>query len=94
VHHWLLQGALACNAAGARLGEFVVRTSADYFGSLSMVVKSPLSGDLELYHAHIERTPHGIHLKKSDQYFPCLSALVNFYRQPFQTDLPHCLVLP
>jgi hypothetical protein len=67
---------------GLPLGSFVIRGSDEYFGALSMI------GPTGMYHVHIEKNPLGLHLKKSTQYFPCLTALVNYYRQSFQSDLP------
>ena len=63
-------------------GAFVVRGSDEYFGALSVVTTSGL------YHAHIEATERGLHLKKSDQYFATLSVLISYYRQPHQDDVP------
>eukprot|EP00042_Codosiga_hollandica_P040405 m.347377 g.347377 ORF g.347377 m.347377 type:complete len:443 (-) comp55855_c0_seq1:133-1461(-) len=85
-------------------GSFVIRPSAEFFAALTLVVgavpfaggatpsahtlKVSSPGTAELYHAHIEQHGSSLRLKKSTQVFPSLTALVNHYRQPAQTDLP------
>ena len=81
---------LAREEAMARLpqkeGAFIVRRSDDNFGTLSMIANG------KTFHAQIEDTTQGLHLKKSSVFQPNLSALIAYYKISSQTDLPRALL--
>ncbi len=63
-----------------------MRRSRDYLATLS------LRCDAHVCNFHIEATPGGVHLKKSDIFHSSLSDLIHYYRFP-NRDLPCPLVL-
>ena len=73
---------------GKPVGSFVVRMSeSNHYAALSMVV--PISEThTAIYHTHIEKGEHGLHLAKSSEHFQTLSDLVYFYSLVNQPDLP------
>eukprot|EP00047_Mylnosiga_fluctuans_P008189 m.6400 g.6400 ORF g.6400 m.6400 type:complete len:988 (+) comp2093_c0_seq1:589-3552(+) len=69
-------------------GQFLVRRPSDSgFCVLSYIFK----GKIE--HAHVEDTPNGLHVVKSQIYQPNLSTLIAYYKLPDQEDLQCSLVL-
>jgi hypothetical protein len=67
-------------------GAFIVRRSDDNFGTLSMIANG------KTFHAQVEDTTQGLHLKKSSVFQPNLSALIAYYKISSQTDLPRALL--
>lgn len=63
-----------------------MRRSDDNFGTLTLIANG------KAFHAQIEDTTQGLHLKKSSVYQPNLSALIAYYKIPTQSDLPRCLI--
>lgn len=67
-------------------GAFIVRRSEENFGTLSIIANG------KAFHAQIEDTTQGLHLKKSAVFQPNLSALIAYYKISTQTDLPRSLL--
>ncbi len=72
--------------AGAGPGAFVLRPSDKAFCALSLVKK-----DGSQWHQHIDALPAGLQIKKTSAVHADLFALVDYYSDPAQRDLPGAL---